>query len=416
MQKTIKLPKQFYPFLEPHRYKVAYGGRGSGKSWSIATALVLRALQEPTRILCAREIQKSILDSCLQLLSDTIYRMEVESEFDIQATQILCSNGSRFIFEGLRSNISKIKSMEGIDIVWCEEADQVSATSWNTLIPTIRKPGSEIWVSFNPADEMDDTYQRFVAMPPDDAYVVRVNYSENPWFPDELDRERLAMKDQNETLYRHIWEGEPIANRDGAYYAKYINDEQIMNIPVEPGIPVNTYWDLGVSDSTAIWFVQNVGREVRVLHSYENHGEGLAHYVNYLHEWRDKNQAVFGLHYAPHDIAVRELGTGKSRLETARSLGLPFLVAPNIPVDDGIQASRSILPKCWFNKAGCVDGLRALKSYRKEFDENKGVYKKNPLHDWSSHYADAFRYFALSHKPTDRDFSSPVTAENWSVF
>jgi len=415
MLKKIKLPEQFAPFLEPCRYKVAYGGRGSGKSWSIATALILRAVQQPTRILCAREIQKSILDSCLQLLSDTIYRMGVEGEFDIQGTQILGKNGSRFIFEGLKSNIGKIKSMEGIDIVWCEEADQVSATSWNTLIPTIRKPGSEIWVSFNPADEMDDTYQRFVANPPDGAYVVKVNYSENPWFPDELEKERLHMKGLSETLYQHIWEGEPVANREGAYWAKYINQNQVDNIPIEPGFPVNTYWDLGVSDSTAIWFVQTVANQVRVVNCYENQGEGLAHYVNYIHDWRDQNQAVMGHHYAPHDIAVRELGSGKSRLETARAMGISFLVAPNVPVDDGIQAARSIMPRCWFDKTNCSDGLRALRSYRKEFDEAKGVYKPKPLHDWASHFADAFRYFALSYKG-ENQWSQPVTAADWSVF
>jgi phage terminase large subunit len=378
--------------------------------------LVMRSLEKPTRILCAREIQKSILDSCLQLLSDSIYRLGVESEFDIQSTQILGKNGSRFMFEGLKSNISKIKSMEGIDIVWCEEADQVTATSWNTLIPTIRKPGSEIWVSFNPADEMDDTYQRFVADPPEGAYVAKVNYSENPWFPPELERERLAMKEKSESLYQHIWEGLPVANRDGAYYAKYINQEQVMNIPVEASIPVNTYWDLGVSDSTAIWFVQQVANEIRILHTYENQGEGLAHYVNYIHDWRDKNQAVMGSHYAPHDIAVRELGSGKSRLEMARSLGIAFQVAPNVPVDDGIQAARAILPKCWFNKPYTADGLRALRSYRKEFDEAKGVFKPRPLHDWSSHYADAFRYFALSHRDANNTWSAPVSTGEWGVF
>lgn len=416
MQKPLTIPSKFEGFAKPYRYKVAYGGRGSGKSWSIATMLVLRALQEPTRVLCAREIQKSILDSCLQLLSDTIYRMGVESEFDIQSTQILGKNGSRFIFEGLKSNISKIKSMEGIDIVWCEEADQVSATSWNTLIPTIRKPGSEIWISFNPADDMDDTYQRFVVNPPNDAYVVKVNWSDNPWFPPELDKERLAMKSQNENLYQHIWEGEPVANREGAYWAKYINYDQVTNVPIEPKFPVSTYWDLGVSDSTAIWFVQTVANEIRVVNCYENHGESLQHYVNYIHDWRDQNQAVMGNHYAPHDIAVRELGTGKSRLETARTLGISFLVAPNVSVDDGIQAARAIIPRCWFDSEKCSDGLRALRGYRKEFDERKGVYKNTPLHDWSSHYADAFRYFALSHRDNNQNWSAPVTAGNWSVF
>lgn len=416
MDKEITIPPKFKGFAEKHRYCVCYGGRGSGKSWSIATLLVIRALQEPTRILCAREIQKSIIDSCLQLLADTIYRLGVESEFDIQGTQILGKNGSRFLFEGLRSNISKIKSMEGIDIVWCEEADQVSATSWNTLIPTIRKPNSQIWVSFNPADEMDDTYQRFVSNPPEDSYVVKVNYSDNPYFPAELEKERLAMKAQSDTLYRHIWEGEPIANRDGAYWAKYIKQDQVTRIPIEPNHPVNTYWDLGVSDSTAIWFVQTIANEIRVVNCYENNGEGLAHYINYIHDWRDTNQAVMGNHYAPHDIAVRELGTGKSRLETARTMGIVFQVAPNVSIDDGIQAVRAIMPRCWFNQDHCKDGLRALRSYRKEFDDKKGVYKPKPLHDWSSHFADAFRYFALSHRDKSHNWSQPVTTKAWSPF
>jgi len=416
MLQQVKIPKQFTGFLQPARYKVAYGGRGSGKSWTIAQLLVIKSLEKPTRILCAREIQKSILDSCLQLLSDTIYRLGVESEFDIQATQILGKNGSRFIFEGLKSNISKVKSMEGIDIVWCEEADQMTATSWNTLIPTIRKPGSEIWVSFNPSDEMDDTYQRFVVNPPEESYVVKVNYSENPWFPQELEKERLHMKSLNETLYQHIWEGEPVANKEGSYWSKYINPDQVTNVPVEPRFPVNTYWDLGVSDSTAIWFVQTVANEIRVLHSYENQGEGLAHYINYIHDWRDKHQAIMGQHYAPHDIAVRELGSGKSRLETARTMGISFQIAPNVGVDDGIQAARAIMPRCWFDKTNCVDGLRALRSYRKEYDDQKGVFKTKPLHNWASHYADAFRYFALSHRDSNTNWAAPVQADNWSVF
>jgi len=347
---NVEITPKFEPFLDPHRYKIAYGGRGSSKSWTVATLLVLKAYQHPTRILCAREIQRSIQDSCLMLLADTIERMGLSSFFEVQNCQILGKNGSRFIFEGLRSNITKIKSMEGIDVVWCEEADQVSSTSWNTLIPTIRKKDSEIWVTFNPADEMDDTYQRFVVNPPPGCVSIKVNYSDNPWFPDELEKERVHMKGLNETLYLHIWEGEPIANREGAYWAKYINIEQILPIAVEPKFPVCTYWDLGMSDSTAIWFVQQVGSELRVLHSYENHGEGLAHYINYIHDWRDANQAVMGTHFAPHDIAVRELGTGKSRLETARSLGIAFQIAPNVAVDDGIHAARAILPKCWFKQ------------------------------------------------------------------
>jgi phage terminase large subunit len=243
---------------------------------------------------------------------------------------------------------------------------------------------------------MDDTYQRFVVNPPPEAYVKKVNYNQNPWFPEELEKERLYLKNKNEDLYNHVWEGEVLSNRDGAYFAKFIPNDQIIDFKVEPNIPVDTYWDLGVSDSTCIWLVQQIGMEIRVVDCYENQGEGLQFYINWLHDWRAKHQSVFGEHYAPHDIQVRELGTGKSRLETARKLGIHFRVVRKLTIEDGIHAARAILPKCYFEKTNTKDGLQALRRYRKEFDEKKGIYKPHPLHDWSSHYADAFRYFAIA--------------------
>ena len=218
----LTLAAPFEPLLKPNRYKICFGGRGSGKSYSIAMLLVLAAYKEPLRILCAREIQKSITDSVHQLLVDTIDRLGLMGHFEVQKTQILGRNGSRFLFEGLRSNISKVKSMEGIDRVWIEEAESVTNASWDTLIPTIRKDNSEIWVSFNPLDEMDATYQRFVVDPPKDAIVIKVNYDENPWFPETLEAERLHLKEKNAALYAHIWEGDCYANKDGAYFAEHI--------------------------------------------------------------------------------------------------------------------------------------------------------------------------------------------------
>ena len=417
MNIDLKLTKQFEPFLEPHRYKVVYGGRGSGKSWSIAQLLVLKAWQQPTRVLCAREIQRSISDSVLQLLADTIERMGLSDYFDVQKTQIVGTNGSRFIFEGMRSNITKIKSMEGLDIAFCEESESITYSSWETLIPTMRKKGSEIWVSFNPNDEMDDTYQRFVENPPPEAFVQKVNWDSNPWFPEELEKERLYLKGKNIDLYNHVWEGEVLSNRDGAYFAKFIQDDQIMDFAVEPNIPVDTYWDLGISDSMCLWLVQQVGREIRVVDCYENQGEGLQFYINWLHDWRTKHQAVLGQHYAPHDIQVRELGSGKSRLETARKLGINFRVVPKLTIEDGIHATRAILPKCYFNKTNCKTGLQALRRYRKEFDEKKGVYKPHPLHDWSSHYADAFRYFSIAFRDRSKQqrVGQPQANIDWLV-
>ena len=405
---TIQIPEKLEQFLEPSRYKIAYGGRGSGKSWTLAQLLVLRAYQQPTRILCAREIQRSISDSVILLLGDTIDRMGLSGFFDVQRNTIIGANGSKFIFEGLASNITKIKSMEGIDIVWCEEAEAVSFTSWETLIPTIRKPGSEIWVSFNPRDELDDTYQRFIVDPPKGAQLAQVNWQDNPWFPEELRAEKDHLKEKDHNLYLWVWEGQPVANHDGAYWKKYIKEEQIKDFAIEPTIPVNTYWDLGVSDDMAIWFVQQKGSELRVIHSYENHGEGLNHYINYLHDFRDKHQIVFGQHWAPHDIAVREMTTGKSRLETAQEMGLHFMKVPQIPVEDGIHAVRFVLNRCWFNKSMTTNGVKALKGYRREFDEIKGVFKKKPLHNWASHYADAFRYFAVAHQENRNTELRPV--------
>lgn len=416
---AVQLMDEFHPFLDPTRYKVSFGGRGSGKSWSVATLLVLKAYAEPTRVLCCREIQKSITDSVLQLLADQIERLGLTDHFEVQKTQIIGRNGSRFIFEGLRSNVTKIKSLEGIDICWVEEAESLTKSSWDVLIPTIRAPGSEIWVTFNPYDELDDTYQRFVVAPPPDSYVVKVNYLQNPWFPEELLKEAEYMKSQDEELYKHIWLGECLSNKEGAYYAQQIKqlDEQghVTSVNIESHLPVNTYWDLGVSDSTAIWFVQTFQNEIRVIDYYENHSEGLNHYINYLQDWRDKHQCTFGQHFAPHDIRVREMTTGKSRLEVARKMGINFQVVPQMPLQDGIQAARNILPRCWFDLNRCKLGLRALRNYRREWDEVKNVFKKQPLHDWSSHGADAWRYFAVSHRDKAK-VNGPIQAGSWDVF
>lgn len=201
------------PFLElwrPRRYKVYYGGRGSGKSWAIAEALIVMADMCKLRILCCREIQKSIKDSSYQLLKDTAIRLGIANRFVFLETEIRHKKtGSKFIFTGLLRNEQTIKSKEGIDICWCEEAQTISETSWETLIPTIRKDGSEIWLSFNPLNADDPTTVRFVENPPPEAYVRKVNYDENPYFNDALRREMEWDKKNDFEKYLHIWEGYP---------------------------------------------------------------------------------------------------------------------------------------------------------------------------------------------------------------
>jgi phage terminase large subunit len=392
---NLNITPKFRPFLEPRRYKVAYGGRGSGKSWTVAQLLVMKAMTSNCRILCAREIQKSISDSVIQLLDDTINRMGVAEYFEVQRNQILGPNGSRFIFEGLRANITKIKSMEGIDIVWVEEAESVTSESWDTLIPTIRKPGSEIWITFNPKRQLDATYQRFVINPPPDAYVTKVNYSDNPWFPPELEKERKHMMETDFDLYQHIWEGECLTSHKGAYYQDQMRNARtegrITRVPWEPQLRTQTWWDLGVADSTSIWFTQVVGKEIRFIDYEEHSGEGLPFYAKLL----QSKPYVYDEHNGPHDLAVRELGSGRSRIEIARDLGIHFNKVRNIGIQDGIEAARAIFPRCWFDQEKCRLGIDALASYHKEYDEINQVYKQRPVHDWSSHGADAFRYFAV---------------------
>lgn len=183
----------------------------------------------------------------------------------------------------------------------------------------------------------------------------------------------------------------------GSYYGDNIRKAEAENrvtiVPKNDSIQVNTAWDLGIDDSMTIWFYQTVGQEIHIIDYYENSGEGLAHYAMKLQE----KSYVYGHHFAPHDIAVRELGTGKSRLEIAKSLGIRFETAPNLPIDDGINAARALFSRCWFDKDKCSRGINALKNYRKEWDEKNKVFRTTPKHDWASHGADAFRVLGLSY-------------------
>ena len=181
----------------------------------------------------------------------------------------------------------------------------------------------------------------------------------------------------------------------GAYYANELNDaetgERITSVPHDPRLLTHTAWDLGVADSTVIWFFQTVGREVRVIDVLKGEGVGLDWYVRKLQE----RGYLYGKHHLPHDVEVRELGTGKSRREVLEGLGVSVEVCPNIPIADGIQAVRMLLPTCWFDKTKCKDGIEALRMYRRDWDDKRQEFRQHALHDWTSHYADAFRYYAV---------------------
>lgn len=205
----IELPDKFRPLLEPYRYKIAYGGRGAARSWSFARALVGRAYERPMRVACLREYMSNIKESVHQVLKSQISLLGLESSFRITETGIQSSVGSEFIFKGIVQDPIGVKSMEGIDVAWLEEGQAATKTSLEILRPTIRKPGSEIWISMNTGDEEDPVYKELIAKPPPNSWVQLLTYRDNPFFPIELEAERLDLESKDEDAYLNVWEGQP---------------------------------------------------------------------------------------------------------------------------------------------------------------------------------------------------------------
>jgi len=393
--------------FQPARYKVLYGGRGGAKSWGVARALLIQAAARPMRVLCAREIQRSIQDSVHKLLRDQIAALNLAWFYDVTATSIRGANGSEFMFAGLRHNVSNIKSVEGADVCWVEEAQNVSAASWNTLIPTIRKEGSEIWVTFNPELDTDETYRRFVLQPPPGAVVRKIGWQDNPWFPDVLAQERDTLKARDPDAYLTVWEGHCKQVLDGAIFANEIRAAteagRFCRVPVDPTKPVSTFWDLGRADMTSIWFGQVVGFEFRLVDFYQARGHALGHYLRVL----QNKPYLWGEDWLPHDAQNRLLGAERTIEEQMRDAGRRPRIVPRIALADGINAARTVFERCWFDAERCADGIQALRRYRYDVDPATGQYSRLPLHDDASHTADAFRYFAVSMREPART-SAPV--------
>ena len=399
---THRFPEKLQFLFRPARYKVAYGGRGSAKSWSFARALLVMGASHKILVVCARETQKSIADSVHRLLSNQIGELGLSEFYEIQQARIVGKNGTEFVFAGLKHNIDNIKSLEGANIVWVEEAQTVSRESWDKLIPTVRASGSEIWVTFNPELESDETYQRFVVNPPRSAVVVEVNYCDNPWFPDVLEEERLDLLMKDEEAYANVWLGKPRSNAIDSIYsaelraAENAEPSRITNVAYDPTRPVHCYWDLGYGDSTAIWMIQHAIAEHRVIDYLESSSRTIDWYLKEL----ASRGYRFGEHHLPWDIGMhaKQMGSGKSVEEIMRGSGHLVRMVPKMRVADGINALRTLFPLMWFDRARCAEGLSALRRYCWTRDA-QGNLTREPRHDGASHGADALRMFAQSREP-----------------
>lgn len=437
----VWFPPKLKFLFQPSRYKVAYGGRGSSKSWSIARALLLIGKQpdllwpdwskyygkEGIRILCYRETMRSIEESVHQLLTDQIRLMQLGNFYRVQQKNLVGANGTEFFFAGVRQAVDNLKSYEGVHIAWGSQAEAMSKRSLNVVFPTIRRDillgdkkfDSELWFDFNPEFEDDEVYKMFAIEKnrPQDSKVAFVNWHENPWFPEVLRKERedLLRRDPDEA--EHVYEGTCRSSVEGAIYKKEMLAAEQQGrltgrVPWDPAKPVNTYWDIGPAH-TRIWLAQSFPFEFRIIDYIGGDMESLAYYVKALQE----RPYTYAMHTLPWDGEAKELGSGRSIKEQLQAIfGVSRVrCATQLAVEDGIAAVRAILPRCYFDNEKCRHilhngqeiGLRGLRCYQYEYDKDLHTYKKNPLHDWASHDADAFRTLAVTIKAEERAKEQP---------
>lgn len=395
---NVDLPEKLgFLLTSKQRYLGAKGGRGSAKSWSVAKALLILGTTRKLRILCAREVQKSIKQSVHKLLKDQIEALGLSKFYEVLDNEIRGRNGTEFSFSGLSDQTAdSIKSFEGVDICWVEEAQSISRRSWKILIPTIRKAGSQIFITFNPELDTDETYDRFVTNAPDSCQIVDMNYTDNPWFPDVLEQERLHAKATLPAAeYENIWEGKCMPAVVGAIYfnemSKAEEERRICNVPYDPMLKVHVVFDLGWNDAMAISLVQRQSSELRVIEYIEDSHKTLDHYSAEL----KKKNLNWGKVWLPHDGRNKNIQTGKSAEETMQALGWDVSITPSMSVEDGIRTARMAFGRTYFDKTKAARLVQCLKRYRRSINQQTNE-PGAPLHDEWSHGADDFRYVCIN--------------------
>jgi phage terminase large subunit len=399
----IEAAKVFRPLLDPSRYKGAHGGRGSGKSQFFADLMIGYSLKIPGfRGLCCREIQKSLKESAKRLLEQKIQDHGLGHLFEVQRDDIKTPGGGLIAFAGLQDHTAEsIKSYEGFDIAWVEEAQTVSPKSLSLLRPTIRKPGSELWFSWNPRRKSDPVDEMLRGTEkPTGATVVEANWKDNPWFPAELEQERLDCLRMQPDQYDHIWEGGYITIAEGAYYAAALtqarNDKRITKLTADPLLQIRAYWDIGLRDATSIWIAQFEGQQIKVLDYYEAVGQPLAAHLN----WLRANGYGDALCVLPHDGAKGDIITAVRFEDHIRSAGFRVETVENQGKGAAmkrVEAARRLFPRMWFDETKCAGGLDALGWYHEKKDEARSI-GLGPEHDWASHAADAFGLLAVHYE------------------
>lgn len=416
----LETPRVFVPLLEPSRYKGAWGGRGSGKSHFFGEFMCERALMKRGfRGVCIREVQKTLAESNKRLLEDKIGKHGLEREgFKVWNDCIETPGDGIILFQGMQNHTAEsIKSLEGIDVADIEEAQTLSDTSLTLLRPTIRAPGSEIWARWNPRRKRDPIDVFLRQNKPDNAVVVAANWRDNPYFPPELEAERLLDLEKYPDRYEHVWEGGYVTVFEGAYYAKHLaaakGEGRITVVPRDALAEVRAYFDLGgsgaVADATAIWIVQFVGMRILVLDYIEGVGQVLGYYMSALRE-RGWDKALCVL---PHDASQVHADNprGVNYAAQVKEAGFRARIVPNQGKGAAmlrVEAGRRWFNRMWFNAATTEAGREALGAYHERRDDERNV-GLGPRHDWASHGSDAFGLMALDYQEPRERIATPRT-------
>lgn len=404
---VIESPEVFERFLQPSRYKGAHGGRGSGKSHFFASQLVARCVRHKGhRVLCGRQVQKSLKESAMQLVKSKIESLKAPG-FRVLNDHIETPGGGVIIFQGLAEHTAEtIKSYEGFDIFWLEEAHTLTERTVEIIRPTLRNDNSELWFSWNRRRKSDPVDRLLTgANPPPRAIVIKANWRDNPWFPTVLEEERRYDEEHHPDTYQHVWEGDYAGVHKGAYYAQALTAAQLQgrvgHVAADPLVQVRAFWDLGISDATAIWVAQFVGKTINVLDYIEGEGQALSYYVSELRA-RGWGEALCVL---PHDGARRDSVQAIKFEDHLKDAGFKTKTIANQGQGAArlrVEAARRMFPRMWFNAATTEAGREALGAYHERRDDKRDV-GLGPEHDWASNGADAFGLMAVA-------FEGPKTA------
>jgi phage terminase large subunit len=402
----VVLPPKLVPvFTGDARYRIAWGGRGSGKTQSFAKMTAVRGYMwskagESGVIVCGREFMNSLDDSSMAEIKAAI-RSEpwLEAHYDIGEKYIRTIDGRvEYKFSGLDRNIESIKSKARIKILWVDEAEPVSERAWRIAIPSVREHDSEIWVTYNPEREVSATHKRFREKPPHDCKSVEINWKDNPFFPDVLNKERLSDLENRPESYEHIWEGGFVENQEGAYYAPHLvkakQEGRIGLVAEDPNLIVRLFADIGgtgaKADNFVFWAGQFVGTEIRWVNHYEQQGQPVSAHLNWM---RAQGYSVDRCKiWLPHDGDTQDKVFDTSYRRALEGAGYQVDVVPNQGKGAAMQRverGRQLFSRMRFDEVKCAAGLKALGWYHEKRDDMRGI-GLGPNHDWSSHSADAF--------------------------